>query len=692
VIAVACSEPTSRRLKSTVSVAALIAGVVTLASHGAIAGDVTVNANYSGSNVYGNSTIGDPSSLDGAASASNNILTLESSANVDIATGGQASGSAAANGNRVVVNGGRVMDLYGGFADGGGAANNSVTINGGQVHDARAGSSWDGIVEHNSVVINRGTASLAYGGWSDTGDVHDNAVQINGGQIGNVAGGYSQEATASYNTVTISGGTFQGSFISGGISDNGSAIYNTVTISGTPAFNNTGVELSGAYINGSHGDLFTGNRLELKTPGLIVGSLANFQYLDFYLPTTLAAGTTMLNVTGTANLTNGSGTSSVINVGINGASSPLALGDSFTLIQAGTLTTAAGLNSTATGTGMQGVTLAYTFGISVDGNNLIATVSSAPAVTDESKALSEGVVSAAALINQGADLANSKGMANAIATAGEGWSTFGAVSGGSQRTRTGSYVDVDGASLLAGFARQFDLAAGVATAGVFAEYGNGNYDTFNSFASGTVRGHGDSQYFGGGLIGHMDFSATRTGHAYAEAMARLGAAHNSFSSPDLVSGGIAAGYDASSVYAGASAALGYAWALDAATTLDVSGRYLWSRLGGDNVQLTTGETVDFDAVTSQRTRLGARLSHALPGGWTPFVAAAWEHEFDGDANATANGLALDAPSLAGDTGIFEAGLTLKPSRDLPLALDVGLQGFVGQREGMAGSLQAKWTF
>ena len=48
--------------------------------------------------------------------------------------------------------------------------------------------------------------------------------------------------------------------------------------------------------------------------------------------------------------------------------------------------------------------------------------------------------------------------------------------------------------------------------------------------------------------------------------------------------------------------------------------------------------------------------------------------------------------MAGDTGIFEAGLTLKPSDDLPLSIDLGLQGFVGQREGIAGSFQAKLAF
>ena len=97
-------------------------------------------------------------------------------------------------------------------------------------------------------------------------------------------------------------------------------------------------------------------------------------------------------------------------------------------------------------------------------------------------------------------------------------------------------------------------------------------------------------------------------------------------------------------------------------------------------------------MNSERTRLGARVSYALSNKVTPYAGAAWEHEFDGKARASTNGLTIDAPSMAGDTGILEAGLTLKPSDDLPLSIDLGLQGFVGQREGVAGSFQARLAF
>ena len=74
------------------------------------------------------------------------------------------------------------------------------------------------------------------------------------------------------------------------------------------------------------------------------------------------------------------------------------------------------------------------------------------------------------------------------------------------------------------------------------------------------------------------------------------------------------------------------------------------------------------------------------------IGAAYEHEFDGRARATSYGYSLDAPSLKGGTGIGELGLTLKPSKTLPLSFDLGVQGYAGKREGVTGSLQARWEF
>ena len=53
---------------------------------------------------------------------------------------------------------------------------------------------------------------------------------------------------------------------------------------------------------------------------------------------------------------------------------------------------------------------------------------------------------------------------------------------------------------------------------------------------------------------------------------------------------------------------------------------------------------------------------------------------------------VDAPSLEGSTGIGELGLSFRPVTGSGLSLDFGVQGYVGQREGVSGNFQVKWEF
>ena len=62
------------------------------------------------------------------------------------------------------------------------------------------------------------------------------------------------------------------------------------------------------------------------------------------------------------------------------------------------------------------------------------------------------------------------------------------------------------------------------------------------------------------------------------------------------------------------------------------------------------------------------------------------------AKATTYGYGIDAPSLRGSTGVGELGVSVKVQRALPLALDFGVQGYVGKREGVAGSVQVRWAW
>ena len=113
---------------------------------------------------------------------------------------------------------------------------------------------------------------------------------------------------------------------------------------------------------------------------------------------------------------------------------------------------------------------------------------------------------------------------------------------------------------------------------------------------------------------------------------------------------------------------------------------------GDSLTLSTGEPVQFKDVDSSRLRGGARFAYAVNEQVSPYIGAAYEHEFDGKTKAATNGFDIDAPKLTGGTGIGELGLSLKPSPALPLSFDVGVQGYVGKRKGVTGSFQMRFTF
>ena len=105
-----------------------------------------------------------------------------------------------------------------------------------------------------------------------------------------------------------------------------------------------------------------------------------------------------------------------------------------------------------------------------------------------------------------------------------------------------------------------------------------------------------------------------------------------------------------------------------------------------------GDKVKFKDADSLRTRLGGRFNYAVNDYVTPYVGAYWEHEFDGKQRFSVNGYAEDSPTLKGDTGMGELGITIKPVKDSGFSMDLGVQGYTGVREGVTGSLQLKFEF
>ncbi|HML35300.1 autotransporter domain-containing protein [Sporomusa sphaeroides] len=601
------------------------------------------------------------------------------------------------SGNEAHMSGGIIHDfddasgsLMGGYSNSGNAENNLVTMSGGSVSDVTGGSSGDGNAIGNKAIMSGGEANTLEGGFSSEGSTENNEVLFSDGKVGHIYGGKTMDnsvvlghvpGNASGNTVNITGGEILYA-VYGGMSSQGSANDNTVTIGSNVRLAATS-SVYGGWIDPSSSGTSTGNTLNVNGFTGTLKEVNSFQNYNFFLPASLQNGGTMLTVTDATNLAD----THVTITGMEGGS-PLKQGDTVTLINNTTGTPAAYHVSNV----QSGISMLYDFDMAATaGKGLTATLTSAQ-VNPQTKALAEGVAAGMAFINQGADMAVGDGLADARAqaqAAGGAIAMFGGMSHGSSKYKTGSHADVQGTSLIIGWAKQQDAENGAVLKGLFLETGWGNYDSYNSFGNmPSVKGQGDTRYYGLGVLARQD----KANGSYLEGSLRGGKSKTDFSSSDLrTPAGQRASYDSDAAYYGAHIGVGKL-KVNGNKTLDTYVKYLWTHQNGDNVTIA-GERFNFDGTDSHRLRIGARLSKAQAGGKvTNYAGLAYEYEFDGKAQGSVYGMSLDAPSLNGGTGILELGVSIKSRPESSNSLELGLQGYAGKREGVTGTVQLKRVF
>ena len=678
-----------------------------------------------------------------------------------VSGGTSGDGAAKPIGNTVNVSGGKVSHVSGGtslynyvahqsFAEG-----NTVNISGDaeveHVYGAYAQGNAD--IQKNTVNISNGNVTnFVGGGYSNRGgDATENTVNITGGTIsGTISGGRSEYGNADNNKINISGGTIKGTagyyaFIIGGIGRD-SASNNTVTIKGDAsvsedtyiyggqaadlsvyppvlsgtAANNTVNILKPITVQGLFGGIgdetkSIGNTLNIAAKNVVVGSdgIRGFQNMNFFLPSDIANNDTMLTVnsgaeTDVKGVTFGVAALSGVKLEkgntVNLITNPngLTTDDTLKTTDSATLAKAEFLSANSLTTDD-----AYELSISKkDANTIIATVDNvtekkAPeeAVGDILKSPVETRAGVVTMINAGADLLVSQGMANAAdAAAAErtegdaaaapragGFAPFAAVSIGKLRAESGSHVDNKGIGMNLGFAKEIENKSGKLLVGPVVEYGHGSYD---SYQDNGITADGKSSYWGIGVI------AKQTNHNgfYYEGSIRGGRTKSDYSS-DNVKPGTHVSYDSSATYWAAHLGVGKLADIGHDNTLDYYGKYFYSHTGSDSTYLNgANETANFDAVNSHRIRLGARLTHALNEKNKIYGGLAWQYEFKGDARATysVSGEA-PSPSVKGSSGMIELGWQVKPGKS-PMTIDLGVTGWVGKQRGITANLQANWTF
>ena len=269
------------------------------------------------------------------------------------------------------------------------------------------------------------------------------------------------------------------------------------------------------------------------------------------------------------------------------------------------------------------------------------------------------------------------------------------VQASSMRHETGSSINVSAVSLIAGLGTGIETGAGHLSAGAFFEYGKGSYTTHNSFDSRSdIDGDGSSWYMGGGILAKMEFEKTGPGHFYLDGSAHMGTLHNEYDSNDLVHKvtGQVAKFDMDSPYYSLYGGIGYVWNITEDHELDIYGKYVWTRVQGTDDTLTTSDKFEFDDLDSNRVRLGVRYAYKGSERFKPYVGVAFEHEFAGSCDSRVFGYNVAAPSFEGSSGIGELGLVMKPSEDIPLSVNLSVQGYVGQKQGVSGDCNIMYEF
>ncbi|MDR1274982.1 MAG: autotransporter-associated beta strand repeat-containing protein [Candidatus Accumulibacter sp.] len=459
------------------------------------------------------------------------------------------------------------------------------------------------------------------------------------------------------------------------------------------------------------------NRISVTGQNAYTGTLnASGANLDFVIPASMSAGQTMLTVTGDANI--GGSTFNVVVAPGSG----LGMGSSVKLVDVSGNLTGEPLNDTSLGyadpsssqaAGTMGALVGLSFKVQKVGGAIQATVDGAQ-IRPEAKSLSEGHLSGTAALTRSSDFIASHGIAAARAQLarsygadddgkdipekglwGTGLQPFYAHSAGRIRHETGSHITTQGYNFIAGAVAGFRTGAGEAMAGAFFEYGKGEYDTYNSFASGKVVGDGNTHHRGFGFFGRVD---VKDGY-YVEGSLRRGKVDTKYQSDSLRDYfGTRAGYTSNTAYTGAHIGAGKVWQLKGLSdklSLDTYGQALWTRQDADTVTLSTGERVSFSSVSSERLKAGARVRYDFTSRAAAYVGFAYDHEFGAKVNAKLDGFSggkIDAPKLSGGTGVAEVGFLVTPTASSPLAVDFGVQGYAGKREGVTGNVRLNYYF
>lgn len=597
--------------------------------------------------------------------------------------------------NQISING-QITDLaenasvYGNHSQNSDANYNDVTINHSEISIVFSG--WGINANSNKVTLNNGSsAACVVGGYSNSekGETtNGNTVTISESRVEKVYGGYSFYGSADNNIViiynSVVGDDYYSLSVIGGYAPQGkSATGNTVKIIGNSNIENA--DIYGGRSDSGNIDVFTGNTLTIDGWSGSTKSVKNFNGINFDNINWQNGGTVL---TITAGAKNDLANTEIYLNSIAGGSK-IAVGDTMTLIESS--------NNVDLGINKDNVKVSNSFfaGVAAEGTGT-ATVKDDGSVefkvntfklNDQIDLVAENRAVAAAFVNQGTDLINDS-LDTISRDDNYGVKTFAAVHGNRSKYDVNSDIKINGWSTIVGVgnADKFDNGSEFSW-GVFYENGSSNYRTFNEFNNEFFRGDGSLVYNGGGIAARY----TNKNGVYTEGSLRAGMLKSDMDNALRDGAGNFYGYESESAYYGAHIGIGKTISLSESSDLDVYGKFFHTYTEGDSFKVA-GDKFEFDSINSNRLRIGARITSNKENKFSTYYGLAYEYEFNGDADMTAQGLKAPTQSLQGSSVMAEIGFNYQPTPTSPWSFDLNMRGYTGERQGGSFNVQATYTF
>lgn len=628
-------------------------------------------------------------------SAYKNTVTIDNVAEMKNNVSGGNSAFGSAYENKVSISNSNVKsNVYGGYNREGNSGDNykinkntvalQNTSVGGNVYggcDESEETNITATIQENTISLQKGSVTgVVYGGYSkyNAATIKGNLITLQDTNVGNVYGGYdgsdNASATASIqeNTISLQNVSVDGS-VYGGYSKNGAATIkgNLVTLQNAKV----GGNVCGGYSeNPAANTNIQDNALKIIGKNNEAGNVQSFDRFNFVCDDTVGYQDKMLIIKGVAGAANNTSIKNDDNFTFTmnnsakllaGAKSP---GTVLTLVDnqsGGKIIDFEGTKNVP----LKGALLSYDGKIEVseDKKQLNLTIGNVKGVTPEAKAVTETKKTAAFVVNNMVDFLQGR---VAFDEEKKHITPFVEIGGSKMRYGTDSHVDVHGWNGALGMARKVDnLAYCVAL-----EHGFGNYDAYLGQG---LHGKGDIKATGGVIYGELK----QDNGVYIDASLRAGRVKSDYHSSST-------SYDESSAYYGFSLGGGKEIAVNDKAVLDLYGRYYYMHTNSSDAVAKTGEAIAFDAVNSQRIRIGGRYSVDVNEAGKAYAGLAWQYELGSDAKAAIYGLEAPTSSFKGHSGIVEAGYKLNAGKNL--ILDFNLNGVFGKQRGIGGALEAQW--